>query len=173
MTPYLIFAAVLTVAYIIYYGYNISKDIYGKKGREENSEEELEIDVPDGGIAATPVREVEGGFTVGNAADADQPMQPVVVGTPQQQPMPLQQQIPSQQPVPPIQPVQQGVQPTAEPKKSAVSVRFIESINSRLAEADIQSEGGVTGDEFYAMLLAKNSTIGFRKSKIKVQREQF
>ena len=31
MTPYVIFVIVLTVAYIIYYGYHISKDLYGKK----------------------------------------------------------------------------------------------------------------------------------------------
>lgn len=31
MTPYAIFVIVLTIAYIIYYGYNISKDLYGKK----------------------------------------------------------------------------------------------------------------------------------------------
>lgn len=31
MTPYAIFAIALTIAYIIYYGYTISKDLYGKK----------------------------------------------------------------------------------------------------------------------------------------------
>jgi hypothetical protein len=31
MTPYLIFVTVLTIAYIIYYGYHISKDLYGEK----------------------------------------------------------------------------------------------------------------------------------------------
>lgn len=36
MTPYVIFVIVLTVAYIIYYGYHISKDLYGKKKRKRH-----------------------------------------------------------------------------------------------------------------------------------------
>ena len=39
MSPFAIFAIVLTIAYIIYYGVNISRDLYGKKGQENETEE--------------------------------------------------------------------------------------------------------------------------------------
>lgn len=39
MSPFAIFAIVLTIAYIIYYGVNISRDLYGKKGQENEAEE--------------------------------------------------------------------------------------------------------------------------------------
>ena len=70
MTPYAIFAIALTIAYIIYYGYNISKDIYGKKGENKDSVEEFEVGPVAGGeeIVATPVREMDGGFTLGDSA---------------------------------------------------------------------------------------------------------
>lgn len=70
MTPYAIFAIALTIAYIIYYGYNISKDIYGKKGEDKDSVEEFEVGPVSGGeeIVATPVREIDGGFTLGDSA---------------------------------------------------------------------------------------------------------
>lgn len=70
MTPYAIFAIALTIAYIIYYGYNISKDIYGKKGEDKDSVEEFEVGPVSGGeeIVATPVREMDGGFTLGDSA---------------------------------------------------------------------------------------------------------
>lgn len=70
MTPYAIFAIALTIAYIIYYGYNISKDIYGKKGEDKDSVEEFEVGPVAGGeeIVATPVREMDGGFTLGDSA---------------------------------------------------------------------------------------------------------
>lgn len=70
MTPYAIFAIALTIAYIVYYGYNISKDIYGKKGENKDSVEEFEVGPVAGGeeIVATPVREMDGGFTLGDSA---------------------------------------------------------------------------------------------------------
>ena len=41
MTPYVIFVIVLTVAYIIYYGYHISKDLYGKKNEKDTRSRNL------------------------------------------------------------------------------------------------------------------------------------
>lgn len=43
MTPYAIFAIASTIAYIIYYGYNISKDLYGRKGDVQDTAEEFDI----------------------------------------------------------------------------------------------------------------------------------
>lgn len=66
MTPYAIFVIVLTIAYIIYYGYNISKDLYGKKDETQNTEEVFDIGAMSGEVVATPVREVDGGFSFGD-----------------------------------------------------------------------------------------------------------
>lgn len=65
MSPFALFAIVLTIAYIIYYGVNISRDLYGKKGQENETEEIFdvsnlsEIDEP------IPVREDGDGFVIG------------------------------------------------------------------------------------------------------------
>lgn len=66
MTPYAIFAIALTIAYIIYYGYNISKDLYGRKGDVQDTAEEFDIASMSGEVIATPVREMEGGFSLGD-----------------------------------------------------------------------------------------------------------
>lgn len=66
MTPYAIFAIALTIAYIIYYGYNISKDLYGKKGDVRDTVEEFDIASMSGEVIATPVREMDGGFSLGD-----------------------------------------------------------------------------------------------------------
>jgi hypothetical protein len=66
MTPYGIFVIVITVAYIIYYGYNIHKDIYGKKVDSSSAEEVYHIHTNIEEVIATPVREVDGGFSLGS-----------------------------------------------------------------------------------------------------------
>lgn len=66
MTPYAIFAIALTIAYIIYYGYNISKDLYGNKGDVRDTAEEFDITSMTGEVVATPVREMDGGFSLGD-----------------------------------------------------------------------------------------------------------
>lgn len=66
MTPYAIFAIALTIAYIIYYGYNISKDLYGRKGDVQDTAEEFDIASMSGEVIATPVREMDGGFSLGD-----------------------------------------------------------------------------------------------------------
>jgi hypothetical protein len=63
---YWIFAIVLTIAYIIYYGYNISKDIYGKKTEKTNAPEVFDIKSLASEVTATPVKEVDGGFSFGD-----------------------------------------------------------------------------------------------------------
>lgn len=64
MKSYLIFAIVLTVAYIIYYAVNIARDLYGKKSRGGTEEEVFELD-PDDGQESVTVTESETGFNVG------------------------------------------------------------------------------------------------------------
>ena len=43
MTPFVIFAIVLTVGYIFYFGIVIAHDLYGKKGQENTDEEHFDV----------------------------------------------------------------------------------------------------------------------------------
>lgn len=69
MTPYVIFVIVLTIAYIIYYGYHISKDLYGKKNEKDTSVEEFDVSNMQDEVVATPVRESGDGFFLGEETD--------------------------------------------------------------------------------------------------------
>ena len=71
MTPYVIFVIVLTIAYIIYYGYHISKDLYGKKNDKDISVEEFDVSGMQDEAVATPVRESGNGFFLGEETDRD------------------------------------------------------------------------------------------------------
>lgn len=71
MTPYVIFVIVLTIAYIIYYGYHISKDLYGKKNEKETSVEEFDVSGMQDEVVATPVRESGNGFSLGEETTPD------------------------------------------------------------------------------------------------------
>lgn len=64
MKSYLIFAIVLTVAYIIYYAVIIAQELYGKK-REEKTEEEV-FDLDPSEEESVAVTESETGFSVGS-----------------------------------------------------------------------------------------------------------
>lgn len=71
MTPYVIFVIVLTIAYIIYYGYHISKDLYGKKNEKEASVEEFDVSGMQDEVVAIPVRESGDGFSLGEKTAPD------------------------------------------------------------------------------------------------------
>lgn len=43
MSPFVIFAIVLTILYVMYYGIVISKDLYSKKGQDKESKETIEM----------------------------------------------------------------------------------------------------------------------------------
>jgi len=73
MTPYVIFAISLTAAYIIYYGYNISRDLYGKKGSADNTEETFDVGLGDNEPVATPVMETATGFSLGENTGQKEP----------------------------------------------------------------------------------------------------
>jgi hypothetical protein len=62
----LIFVTVLTIAYIIYYGYHISKDLYGKKGEASDTAEVFDVASLQDEVTATPVREMDGSFSLGD-----------------------------------------------------------------------------------------------------------
>lgn len=62
MSPFLIFAIVLTIGYVIYYAVLISKDLYGKKDVESSNEEVFEFEETE--EEATNVTENANGFSV-------------------------------------------------------------------------------------------------------------
>lgn len=79
MSLFVIFAIVLTIVYIIYYGVNISRDLYGKKGQENETEEIFDVSNMSEIEEPTPVIEDGDGFFIGtqaglkNLSEADHP----------------------------------------------------------------------------------------------------
>lgn len=71
MSPFAIFAIVLTIAYIIYYGVNISRDLYGKKGQENETEEIFDVGNMSEIEEPIPVREDGDGFVIGTQSELD------------------------------------------------------------------------------------------------------
>lgn len=71
MSPFAIFAIVLTIAYIIYYGVNISRDLYGKKGQESETEEIFDVGTMSKMEEPVPVTEDGDGFIIGTQADLE------------------------------------------------------------------------------------------------------
>jgi hypothetical protein len=66
MSPFVIFAIVLTLAYIIYYGVMISRDLTMKSGQEETNEDTIEVDAFAQTEEPESVKSVGDGFQVGN-----------------------------------------------------------------------------------------------------------
>ena len=71
MSPFAIFAIVLTIAYIIYYGVNISRDLYGKKGQENETEEIFDMGTMSEIEEPIPVTEDGDSFIIGTQADLE------------------------------------------------------------------------------------------------------
>jgi len=66
MSPFAIFAIVLTLAYIIYYGVVIAKDLTKKPGQEETNEETIDVDVFAQTEEPEAVKSVGDGFQIGD-----------------------------------------------------------------------------------------------------------
>ena len=66
MSPFLIFAISLTIAYVIYYAVMITRDLYGKKEEAKSNEEVFDISNITEEEAAVAVNESDGGFSVAN-----------------------------------------------------------------------------------------------------------
>ena len=71
MSPFAIFAIVLTIAYIIYYGVNISRDLYGKKWQENETEEIFDMGTMSEIEEPIPVTEDGDSFIIGTQADLE------------------------------------------------------------------------------------------------------
>ena len=68
MSPFMIFALVLTIAYAIYYAVVIAKDLQDKKGRTNSTEEVFDLDGMEE-EESVEVSEAGDGFQVGNAGE--------------------------------------------------------------------------------------------------------
>lgn len=68
MTPFVIFAIVLTVAYIFYFGIVIAHDLYGKRGQENTDEEHFDVSSMQESEDSTLVDEEGDGFRIGGKA---------------------------------------------------------------------------------------------------------
>lgn len=63
MSPFAMFVLLLTIAYVIYYGVNICRDLFSKKGQTKSDTEEYEVSDDEGGRkkrqSPTPVQTAE------------------------------------------------------------------------------------------------------------------
>ena len=66
MSPFVIFAISLTIAYVIYYAVMITRDLYGKKEENKNNEEVFDVSSITEEEAAVAVNESDGGFSIAN-----------------------------------------------------------------------------------------------------------
>ena len=71
MSPFAIFAIVLTIGYIFYFGIVIAHDLYGKKGQENTNEEHFDVTSMQDTEESTQVDEDGDSFRIGNEITSD------------------------------------------------------------------------------------------------------
>lgn len=127
----MIFALVLTIAYAIYYAVVIAKDLQGKKGRSNPTEEVFDLDGMEE-EESVEVSETGDSFQVGNSVENRMnPPESTAGGLPEDP--------------------EDATRNAAEDKA--------EQLKSNLLEADITSENGVTAPELHELLEGKRETL--------------
>lgn len=127
----MIFALVLTIAYAIYYAVVIAKDLQGKKGRSNPTEEVFDLDGMEE-KESVEVSETGDSFQVGNSVENRMnPPESTAGGLPEDP--------------------EDATRNAAEDKA--------EQLKSNLLEADITSENGVTAPELHELLEGKRETL--------------
>ena len=71
MSPFAIFAIVLTIGYIFYFGIVIAHDLYGKKGQENTNEEHFDVTSMQDTEESTQVDEDGDSFRIGNESTSE------------------------------------------------------------------------------------------------------
>ena len=131
MSPFMIFALVLTIAYAVYYAVVIAKDLRGKKGQANPAEEEFDLD----GMEEeefVEVSETGDSFQVGGSGETGkQPAESETDNQPEE--------------------------PETAPRNAAEEKA--EQLKSGLLEADITSEDGMTAPELHELLEGKRETL--------------
>ena len=64
MSPFGIFTVILVVLYLLYYGVQISRDLYCKKGKSKSEEEEFDVSMLEDEEFAVGVQESSDGFLI-------------------------------------------------------------------------------------------------------------
>lgn len=130
MSPFMIFALVLTIAYAIYYAVAIAKDLQGKKGRGNSTEEVFDLT----GMEEESVQVSESGdsLQVGNSGEKQTDPSESTADDP--------------------------IEKTEAPTLNAAEEKA-EQLKSNLLEADITSENGVTAPELHELLEGKREAL--------------
>lgn len=131
MSPFMIFALVLTIAYVLYYAVVVAKDLQGKKGIVNSTEEVFDLDDMEE-EESVEVSETADSFQVGNTGEK----QPEPSGSDAND---------------------FSEQPEETPRNAAEEKA--EQLKSDLLEADITSENGVTAPELHELLEGKRETL--------------
>ena len=127
----MIFALVLTIAYAIYYAVVIAKDLQGKKGQANPTEEVFDLDGMEE-EESVEVSETGDSFQVGNSMENRMD--------------------------PPESPADDHPEEPEEAPSNAAEEKA-EQLKSGLLEADITSENGVTAPELHELLEGKRETL--------------
>lgn len=127
----MIFALVLTIAYVLYYAVVIAKDLQGKKGIVNSTEEVFDLDDMEE-EESVEVSETADSFQVGNTGE--------------------------KQPEPSGSDANDFPEQPEEAPRNAAEEKA-EQLKSDLLEADITSENGVTAPELHELLEGKRETL--------------
>ncbi len=129
MSLFAIFAIVLTIGYIIYYGVTISRDLYGKKGQDNETEEIFEMGNMPEIEEATLVTETEDSFFVGTLAEQEKSSDTIFSKADSSNLMEKEEKC-----------CNLSDSGNNVPQKENQVERHIESIRQNMLEGDIQSE---------------------------------
>lgn len=127
----MIFALVLTIAYVLYYAVVVAKDLQGKKGIVNSTEEVFDLDDMEE-EESVEVSETADSFQVGNTGE--------------------------KQPEPSGSDANDFSEQLEEAPRNAAEEKA-EQLKSSLLEADITSENGVTAPELHELLEGKRETL--------------
>lgn len=127
----MIFALVLTIAYVLYYAVVIAKDLQGKKGIVNSTEEVFDLNDMEE-EESVEVSETADSFQVGNMGE--------------------------KQPEPSGSDANDFPEQPEEAPRNAAEEKA-EQLKSDLLEADITSENGVTAPELHELLEGKRETL--------------
>ena len=142
MSPFMIFALVLTIAYAIYYTVVIAKDLQGKKEHTNSTEEVFDLEGMEE-EESVQVSESGDSFHVGNPGEKR--MEPSETTA------------------------DDSVEEPEATTRNAAEEKA-EQLKSNLLEADIASEDGVTAPELHELLEGKRETLF--KTPMKITRNE-
>ena len=143
MSPFLIFAIVLTVAYVIYYSVMITRDLYGKKDEVKTNEEVF--DVSELEEEAVTVTESENGFSVADKQYETLKHEDDIIPVQQKEELP-----------------QYDIK---EPEQKSVAENLEEQMQEKMEDTDMFMENQIMQDDLTACLL-NGGDMGIGKPKV-------